>query len=121
MLGIGAVRTPDRIVFRLEGELDVFSRRELLDYVRSELSDRDRHRLVVLDLAALDFCDAGGADTLAQAGQFAAMHGCEVVVRDAPDMVRRMSTVLDLPLCFDGDTALSTAAHGRGLWVLPKV
>jgi anti-anti-sigma factor len=90
LLNIVVERRSAGATVRLSGELDIAGEdrlRQVLDGLLME------HRALVLDLAALSFCDVPGVRVLAAFAQAASGTGLRVEVRGATPPVRR---VLDL-------------------------
>ena len=83
------VRTGSRRdTVRLSGELDFFSAPELCNTVNG--LRRDHSRLVVLDLADLSFCDAGGVSAMLRTHRSVGAAGGHLIVCGASGMVRRV-------------------------------
>lgn len=101
MLHIEEETNGDCTVFHLEGELDVFSRRELLDSATAAIQPpHDCHELVVIDIERLEFCDAAGVNTLAQVCLLAGISGHETLIDEPSRQVRRIADVLAIDLPF---------------------
>jgi len=84
-----AVKTSTRLdVVRLSGELDFCSAQELLDTVDSLRPGPSR--LVVLDLAQLGFCDAGGISALLRAQRSVNAAGGRLMLHGPSAHVRKI-------------------------------
>jgi anti-anti-sigma factor len=77
-----------RAALRLQGELDAGSR----DRLRRAISDalEGRPRILVIDLAAVNFADCGGLAVLVSAHQQLAQQGCDLIIMAAQPMVSRL-------------------------------
>jgi anti-sigma B factor antagonist len=74
LLSLSSGPAPAGAVVTFAGELDLASAEQAFGYVR-DVIDR-HHTLVVLDLAALSFCDARGLGTLVRLHRYAGQAGC---------------------------------------------
>lgn len=101
----------DRTVVAVVGELDVLSVPDLRLELYAAI-DRAADRLVVIDLAGLQFLDATGLGVLVGAHRRAARAGGHVVLRNPPERVRRLLFVtrLDRVLPLENRTTLQTVA-----------
>lgn len=77
----------DRVVLRLQGELDVGSRKSLRRAVGNVLGLRP---VLVLELSALGFADCSGLSVLVWAHRQLAEHGHELIVTPGQPMVNRL-------------------------------
>jgi anti-anti-sigma factor len=77
-------------IIRLHGHLDQATVHLLQDAIGAVTDTNGRGNLVVLDLRELDFCDAPGLDAINQARLQMAEIGKELVLRDTPDIVRKL-------------------------------
>jgi anti-anti-sigma factor len=76
-------------VVRLGGELDIVSAEAAVSYV-TDVIDRHR-RLVIVDLAALTFCDAQGLAALVRMSGYAEHKGCSFrLTSPRPSLVKIM-------------------------------
>jgi anti-sigma B factor antagonist len=88
-VGTGA----DGYQLRLSGELDYFSALQLLDWADAFTRNHSRGRLVVMDLAGLTFCDAGGISAMLKIHRSLTAGGARLVVRGAAGPVRRVFAI----------------------------
>ena len=75
----------------LSGALDSSSAHELCNTVNGLILDRSR--LVMLDLAELTLCDAGGISAMLQTHRSVSAAGGRMIVRGASGLVRRVLSV----------------------------
>ena len=101
-LAIITERQRGRTVLRLQGELDVGSRDCLCRAISDALEGRPR--ILVIDLAAVDFADCGGLAVLVWAHQQLAQQGCDLIIAAAQPIVSRLLrlTGLDMYLHLGG-------------------
>lgn len=112
-------RTGDRLVVRLDGELDLSSTPALVD-VAPQLFVTDAP-VVLLDLARVTFCDAAGIRMLITLHDHTSADGRKVVVGRLSRQLRRILDVTGLTRRFDASdpgrsaplTVLSPHAHGE--------
>jgi anti-anti-sigma factor len=77
-----------RTVLRLRGELGADNWDRLRLAIRNALECRPR--ILVIDLAAVDFADCGGLAVLVSAHQQLAQQGCDLIITAAQPMVSRL-------------------------------
>lgn len=80
----------------LDGDLDYYTTKDLLNEVREQLTTRPRH--LHLNCAALTFCDTSGISALLEVRRQATTVGTEATLRDlSPRLVRtlQISGLLD--------------------------
>jgi anti-anti-sigma factor len=77
----------ERCTLSVSGEIDIYSADTLRQALRTCL-DRGA-RTVVVDMAALEFIDSTGVSALIGGYKQLQNDGCELVVRSAPDAIRR--------------------------------
>lgn len=90
-LQIDVRRTPDRIVLRLSGELDL-ARAPLLQG-ELESTELTTAAMVVLDLQALEFIDSTGLRVLLTAHERARAHGQEFAITQGSPQVQRLLSI----------------------------
>jgi anti-anti-sigma factor len=105
----------DVIVVRVAGEVDLLTRPLLQDALADSLARGPCDLLV--DLAAMTFCDVRGLTMLVQAGTTAAEHGVGYAVAAAPRQARQVWAMLwpaaELPVQFPSAAAGVLAALTR--------
>lgn len=105
----------DVIVLRVAGEVDLSTRPALQDALADSLARGPCDLLV--DLAAMTFCDVRGLTMLVQAGATAAERGVGYAVAAAPRQARRVWAMLwpaaELPVQFPSAAAGVLAAMTR--------
>ncbi|MET9434986.1 STAS domain-containing protein [Streptomyces sp. NPDC006551] len=110
MLDIITRSTPAGPVLTLRGTLDYESAPRLRDQVRA--ADLTPGSLLVLDLAALDFCDSSGINTFLTARNTATAAGASIALAAVPPPVARVIGIVGLDQIFaihpDSDSAADT-------------
>lgn len=85
-VGIGA----DGYQLRLSGELDCFSAPQLIEWAEAFTRNGGRSRVVVMDLAGLTFCDAGGISAMFKVNRSLTTTGARLLVCGATGPVRKV-------------------------------
>jgi anti-anti-sigma factor len=88
-VGYGA----DGYQLQLSGELDYFSALQLLDWADAFTRNHGHGRVVVMDLAGLSFCDAGGISAMLKIHRSLTADGARLVVRGAAGPVRKVFAI----------------------------
>ena len=84
---------PSLPLVRLAGELDIGSLHLLTDALHSVTAAARTADVVVIDLAAVTFCDVAGLRTLEQCGLALEMDGKQLVLYSPPRTVTRLMAV----------------------------
>jgi anti-anti-sigma factor len=83
-------------VLRLAGELDLATADQLREEIRTLVGHGSALRVLVLDLAALEFLDATGLSALLEARRKLEASGATLTLRRPRPMVVRMLNLLNL-------------------------
>jgi anti-anti-sigma factor len=78
---------PDSCRLVVAGELDVASAGDLRDALRAAVAS---HRIVVVDLEQLSFCDCSGIGALLSGARAAKARGVELRLRSVPRFLARL-------------------------------
>lgn len=94
LLSLSSGWTLAGVVVTFAGELDLASAEQAFGYVREVI---DRHGApVVLDLAALSFCDARGLGTLVRINSYAGQAGCALRLVSPPPRLLEIMRLVNL-------------------------
>jgi anti-sigma B factor antagonist len=94
-LSISVQQTPDEVVFRLAGEIDVLTVTALSGKVNEILADDPPSRLV-LDMAGVTFCDSQGLGTLVVLSRKAQHHQAVLALTNVGDFLLRVLDITGL-------------------------
>jgi anti-anti-sigma factor len=83
----------------VSGDLDFSTARRLSEAV--EAANSDGHRLVVLELSGLAFCDAAGVTALLRAHRTARGQGGRLLIRGAAGLPRRVLAITGVDQVLD--------------------
>ncbi|MFH9355170.1 STAS domain-containing protein [Kitasatospora sp. NPDC017646] len=109
-LRITTLSTGETVVCRLAGEIDQVQRPKLGNALARAVSQRP-HQLIV-DMAAVSFCDSSGPNALLQTLQDAALAGTLLVLTSLPPQVRRLLEVTGTDEVFTIRDSVYAALHG---------
>ncbi|PWI45016.1 STAS domain-containing protein [Streptomyces sp. ICBB 8177] len=120
MFAVAVRRDARGVVFTLRGELDFDSVVQLHDAAERELGRRDAGPVVV-DCAALSFCDSSGVSALIRLARQLTARDRELRLAAVPASVSRLFSLTGLDQLFavhrDVAEALAGVAAGRGMVV----
>jgi anti-sigma B factor antagonist len=105
------VTAPHEVTLTLAGELDLATAERAFGYVRDAI---DRHRgSIVLDLAAVSFCDARGLDALVRMRRYAERLGRPLSLMSPRPQVEKILRITGLDREFRVDQRDSADCAGR--------
>ena len=93
-LTIGVQRTPDEVILRLGGEIDMLTAARLSSVVNEVLADAPSR--IVLDLTDVTFCDSQGLGTLVVLSRKASHAQSLLVLTNVGDFLLRVLDITGL-------------------------
>ncbi|MBF9128481.1 STAS domain-containing protein [Plantactinospora sp. S1510] len=93
-LTIGVQRTPDEVILRLGGEIDMLTAARLSSVVNEVLADAPTR--IVLDLTDVTFCDSQGLGTLVVLSRKASHAQSLLVLTNVGDFLLRVLDITGL-------------------------